>query len=63
MSHYEIEMKVKLKLVYKDTAWVTHALENCIDSEEQVEVETIKEEYINNETIHEQARRMGRNPG
>ncbi len=47
MSHYEIEMKVKLKLVYKDTAWVTHALENCIDSEEQVKVETIKEEWIN----------------
>ena len=51
MSHYEIEMKIKLKLVYKDTAWVTHALENCMDSEEQLEVETIKEEYITDDTI------------
>lgn len=51
MSHYEIEMKIKLKLVYNDTAWVTHALENCMDSEEQLEVETIKEEYITDDII------------
>ena len=51
MSHYEMEMKVKLKLIYKDTAWVTHALKNCMDSEEQLEVETIKEEYITDDTV------------
>jgi len=40
---YKVELRVILTLEYDDTSWVTEALDRCLEGEEELQIETIKE--------------------
>lgn len=42
---YEIELKVRLRVRDDDTTWIFDWVKSCLDLEESVEIETVKEEF------------------